>query len=47
MTEKNVRLTIDDIRQRSPILKEMEEQGQLKIVGALYDMDTGAVEFFD
>ena len=47
VTEKNVRLSIDDIRQRSPILKEMEEQGQLKIAGALYDMDTGAVEFFD
>ncbi len=44
---ENIRLTIDDIRQRSPILKEMEEQGQIKITGALYAMQTGAVEFLD
>ncbi len=47
VAEKNVRLTMADIRERSPIMKELEDQGQLKIAGALYDMKTGAVDFLD
>ncbi len=47
VTKSNVELTIDDIRERSPILKKMEADGQIKIVGALYDMKTGAVEILD
>lgn len=47
VTEKNIRLSMDDIRQRSEILSAMEQKGQLKIAGALYDMHTGKVEFID
>ena len=47
VAEKNVRLTMDDIRERSPILREMETQEELAIIGALYDMNTGAVQFLD
>jgi carbonic anhydrase len=47
VAEKNIRLSMNDIRERSPILKGMETQGQLKIVGALYDMKTGRVDFLD
>jgi carbonic anhydrase len=47
VTEMNVRLTVDDIRKRSPIMKEMEDQEQLKIVGAVYDMSTGKVSFLE
>ena len=47
VAEKNVRLSIRDIRERSPILKGMEDEGQIKIIGALYDMNSGAVEFLD
>ena len=43
----SVRLTIADIRERSPVLKEMEDAGALKIVGALYDMDSGVIDFLD
>lgn len=43
--KNNVHLTIEDIRERSPILKEMEENGEIKIVGALYEMDSGKVVF--
>lgn len=43
--ESNIHRTIDQIRQRSPILKEMEENGEIKIVGAVYDMDDGKVTF--
>lgn len=40
----NVRLTMDRIREKSPILKEMEEQGDIKIVGGVYMLSTGKVE---
>ncbi|MDW3651866.1 MAG: carbonic anhydrase family protein [Bacteroidia bacterium] len=45
VSESNVRNTIEKIRTDSPILKEMEDNGEIKIVGALYDMDNGRVEF--
>jgi carbonic anhydrase len=47
VTEANVRLTMDDIRERSPIMHDLEKQGRLKIVGGLYDMHTGKIEFLD
>ncbi|MFK8009378.1 MAG: carbonic anhydrase family protein [Saprospiraceae bacterium] len=43
VSESNVRNTIEKIRTDSPILKEMEDKGEIKIVGALYDMDNGKV----
>lgn len=43
--ESNVKHTIDQIRLKSPILKEMEDNGEIKIVGAVYDMDNGNVDF--
>lgn len=39
----NVQLTIDRIREKSPILKEMEENGEIKIVGGVYYLSTGKV----
>lgn len=44
---ENVKLTVVNIRLHSPILKEMEEAGEIKIVGAYYDMDNGEVTFFE
>lgn len=46
VSEKNVINTMAQIRLNSPILKEMEDNGEIKIVGALYDMDHGRVTFF-
>lgn len=43
--ENNVRHTIEEIRKNSPILKEMEDNGEIKIVGGVYDLDTGEVVF--
>lgn len=40
----NVRLTIDRIRQKSPILAEMEDFGEIAIVGGVYSLHTGKVE---
>lgn len=45
--ENNVRHTIEDIRANSPILKEMEDNGEIKIVGGVYDLDTGKVVFLE
>jgi carbonic anhydrase len=47
VTDKNVEITINDIRARSRLLKDLENQGKIKIVGATYDMDTGIVDFFE
>ncbi len=47
VAEQNVWMTIENIRKNSPILKEMEENGEIKIVGGLYDMNTGQVSFLD
>lgn len=45
VTEMNVRMNITRIREESPILKQMEEDGKIAICGALYDMDNGEVTF--
>jgi len=43
----NVQMTIDQIRKDSPIMKEMEDNGEIKIVGAVYDLDNGKVTFLN
>ncbi len=45
VADKNVRLTIDNIRTQSPVLKEMEDNGEIAIVGAMYDINDGKVHF--
>ncbi|MCL5127042.1 carbonic anhydrase family protein [Algibacter sp. L4_22] len=42
----NVELMIDRIHAESPILTEMEKNGEIKIIGAMYDVNTGAVSFY-
>ncbi len=44
--ECNVKNTIKEVRLNSPILKEMEDNGEIKIVGGVYDLDTGKVDIF-
>jgi len=43
----NVQMTLENIRSQSVILKEMEEKGEIKIIGAMYDISTGAVDFYE
>lgn len=45
--DENVKQSIREIREKSPILSEMEKSGKIKIVGGVYDMNTGKVEFFN
>lgn len=41
----NVAVTVAEIRRRSPVLDDLEKNGSIKIVGALYDISNGKVEF--
>jgi carbonic anhydrase len=43
----NVKRTVQAVMERSPILKEMIETGQIGIVGGSYDVTNGEVTFFD
>lgn len=46
VARKNVELTIADIRHGSPVLAGMESSGAIRIAGAMYDLNTGVVDFF-
>ncbi|HAT8502178.1 TPA: carbonic anhydrase family protein [Vibrio vulnificus] len=41
----NVMLTLNDIRKNSPTLEDLEKSGSIKLVGAMYDISTGKIEF--
>jgi carbonic anhydrase len=42
---ENVLISMENIRKHSPVLNEMEQKGQIKIVGAVYHIKTGEIEF--
>ena len=44
---QNVHLSIDRIRNESSILSEMEKNGEIEIVGALYNVSNAEVTFFN
>ena len=46
VAEKNVQLTIENIRKESPVLKEMEDNNEIMIVGGMYDISNGEVTFY-
>ncbi|MFZ7116121.1 MAG: carbonic anhydrase family protein [Bacteroidota bacterium] len=46
VTTNNVHLTVKKIKEQSSLLAEMEASGEIKIIGGLYDLDTGKVNFF-
>jgi carbonic anhydrase len=43
----NVRRTVKSIIERSYIIEQMVESGVIGVVGAMYNIDTGVVEFYD
>jgi carbonic anhydrase len=47
VSEANVRLVMKEIRERSPILREMLDKGEISLVGGMYDLSTGKVQFYD
>lgn len=46
VAKQNVVLALKEIREKSPILAEMESKGEIMIVGAMYDVGTGKVQFY-
>ena len=46
VTELNVRQVVQKIRDQSPILKAMEDEGKIRIVGALYNTSNGKVSWY-
>ena len=45
VSNKNVALTIEQIKTSSPVLNEMLQNNEIDIVGAMYDVKTGKVTF--
>ena len=45
VAEMNVALAVQQIQQRSAILREMLDAGQIGLVGGMYDLTSGQVEF--
>ena len=41
----NVQMTVDNVRKNSAVLAELERNGTIKITGAMYNLQTGALEF--
>ena len=46
VARENVVMTIANVRQRSPVLRDLESTGSIKIAGSMYNLETGVVEFF-
>jgi carbonic anhydrase len=42
----NVQMTVNNIRKNSAVLADLESNGTIKIAGAMYNLETAAVEFF-
>lgn len=47
VAEKNVYMTMENIRNQSEVLRDMEEFKEIAIVGAMYDIKDGSVTFYD
>mgnify|MGYP003583430426 CR=1 FL=1 len=45
VAKENVLHTIETIKAKSSILKEMQDKGEIRIIGGYYDLHTGQVEF--
>ena len=46
VAENNVKLNVQAVLDKSPVLREMAQKGQIKIVGAMLDVETGKIRFF-
>jgi carbonic anhydrase len=47
VSEANVRLVMQEISERSPVLRAMIDRGEIKLVGGMYDLATGKVQFYE
>jgi len=47
VAKTNVEFTVKDIRNNSSVLKDLEDKGKIKIVGSMYHLVGGKVDFFE
>lgn len=47
VADMNVRLTMEKLRERSVVLREMIDKGEIDLVGAMYDVGSGKVTFYE
>ena len=47
VADLNVHLTMKEIRNRSQVLKEMADNNEIAIIGGMYDVETGKVDFYE
>lgn len=47
VAEMNVKLTMQTLRDRSVVLREMIDKGQIDLIGAMYDVSSGKVSFYE
>ena len=47
VTEQNVRNSMRDIREKSPVLKDLLDSGAVHLVGGIYEVETGKASFFE
>jgi carbonic anhydrase len=47
VARRNVSLTMTKIREQSPVLRDLESSGSIKIAGSMYNLETGVVEFLE
>ncbi|WP_108802781.1 carbonic anhydrase family protein [Aquimarina sp. Aq107] len=47
VAEQNVNMTIQNIKDQSEVLKEMEANGEIMIIGGMYDINDGSVTFYE
>lgn len=47
VAEMNVNMSIENIRNQSPVLAEMEKNKEIQIIGGMYDISNGKITFFN
>jgi carbonic anhydrase len=47
VSAKNVHLNIERILDESDVLADMQRNGEIQIIGAMYDIKTGVVDFYE
>jgi carbonic anhydrase len=47
VAKNNITITVQQVKEQSPLLREMEQSGEIRIIGGLYDLDTGKVTFYE
>jgi carbonic anhydrase len=44
--QANVRLNVEKLKTASPVISKLVEQGKVRVVGGIYRLATGHVDFF-